>query len=106
MMTILRAALRGRLQRRFLPAVLMVLTTTGAVAWAQTTCDDAIREAQKSYELGLFADVPGPTLEAGRPPRFAALVAQVRREEQPVQVTSVSKSAESLREAPATVVVI
>jgi outer membrane receptor protein involved in Fe transport len=38
--------------------------------------------------------------------RFAALVAQVRREEQTTQVTSVSKSSESLREAPATIVVV
>ncbi|HXO27676.1 MAG TPA: TonB-dependent receptor plug domain-containing protein, partial [Thermoanaerobaculia bacterium] len=47
-----------------------------------------------------------PTFEAGAPPRFAQLVAQVRREESTVQVTSVSKSSESLREAPATVVVV
>lgn len=39
-------------------------------------------------------------------PRFAELLAEVRREEQSAQVTSVSKSAESLREAPATVVVV
>jgi outer membrane receptor for ferrienterochelin and colicins len=47
-----------------------------------------------------------PAFEAGPPPRFAQLVAQVRREESTVQVTSVSKSSESLREAPATVMVV
>jgi outer membrane receptor protein involved in Fe transport len=47
-----------------------------------------------------------PAFEAGPPPRFAQLVAQVRREESTVRVTSVSKSSESLREAPATVMVV
>jgi outer membrane receptor for ferrienterochelin and colicins len=47
-----------------------------------------------------------PAFEPGPPPRFAQLVAQVRREEATVQVTSVSKSRESLSEAPATVVVV
>jgi outer membrane receptor for ferrienterochelin and colicins len=128
-----------------------------ALAWAgagsaQTACVDALRQAQRSYDLGLFEDVPGQlapclaarssrataiqvhsllalaylgsddlekareevstilrldsTFEPGPPPRFAALVAQVRREEQIVQVASVSKTRESLREAPATVVVV
>ncbi len=44
--------------------------------------------------------------EPGPPARFAALVAEVRRAEQTAQVASVSKTKESLREAPATVVVI
>jgi outer membrane receptor protein involved in Fe transport len=44
--------------------------------------------------------------DAAGSPRFAALLAEVRREEQSAQVTSVSKTAESLREAPATVVVV
>lgn len=46
------------------------------------------------------------TFEAASPPAFAALIARVRREEQTTQVASVSKSSESLREAPATVVVV
>jgi outer membrane receptor for ferrienterochelin and colicins len=121
-------------------------------AKAQTTCEDALREAEKSYELGLFEDVPAKlstcagarisrtleiqmhsllarayvqndepekarrevstllrldsTFEPGPSPRFAALVAQVRREELTTQVASVSKTSESLREAPATVLVI
>jgi len=123
-------------------------------AAAQTPCEDALREAERSYELGLFEDVPtqlAPCVamrltrkvavqvrsllaraylnneepekarkeistilslestfepEAGSSPRFVALVAQVRREELTTQVVSVSKTSESLREAPATVVVI
>jgi len=124
-------------------------------AWtarAQTSCEDALGQARKSYDLGLFEDVPAqlaPCLDAkvsramavqvhvllalaalatddpagahrevstllrldaafepGGPPNFAALVAEVRRAEQTVQVASVSKTRESLREAPATVVVI
>ncbi|HEY2738908.1 MAG TPA: TonB-dependent receptor [Thermoanaerobaculia bacterium] len=132
-------------------AVLAVLETAGT-GRAQTSCDDALRQARKSYDLGLFEDVPvqlalclgarvsratavevhsllaladlavddiakarqevstilrlDSSFEPGPPPRFAALVAQVRREEQTVQVASVSKTKESLREAPATVVVI
>ncbi|HEV7487375.1 MAG TPA: hypothetical protein VGQ65_17020, partial [Thermoanaerobaculia bacterium] len=123
-------------------------------ASAQTACEDALHDAEKAYELGLFEDVPtklAPCLgtptsravathvhsllaraylnndepekahkeistllrlqsnyeaEAGSSGRFLALVAQVRREEQTTQVVSVSKTSESLREAPATVVVI
>ncbi|HEX4963262.1 MAG TPA: TonB-dependent receptor [Thermoanaerobaculia bacterium] len=132
-------------------AVLAVLETAGT-ARAQTSCDDAFRQARKSYDLGLFEDVPAqlaPCLgakvpratavqvhtllalaalatddpakarrevstilrldtafEPGPPPRFAALVAEVRKEEQTAQVASVSKTKESLREAPATVAVI
>jgi outer membrane receptor for ferrienterochelin and colicins len=132
-------------------AVLVVLETAGT-ARAQTSCDDALQQARKSYDLGLFEDVPvqlAPCLgakvsramavqvhsllalaylavddvimarrevstilrldaafEPGSPARFAALVAEVRREEQTAQVASVSKTKESLREAPATVVVI
>src|SRR5437588_5069253 len=120
--------------------------------FAQTSCEDALRDAEKSYELGLFEDVHtklapclgarisrplaiqvhsllargylqneepenarrevstllrlDSTFEPGPSPRFAALVAQVRREELTTQVASVSKTSESLREAPATVLVI
>jgi outer membrane receptor protein involved in Fe transport len=62
--------------------------------------DEARKEVTKLFRLE-----PGFDDAAGSP-RFAALLAEVRREEQSAQVTSVSKSAESLREAPATVVVV
>jgi outer membrane receptor for ferrienterochelin and colicins len=123
-------------------------------ASAQTACEDALHDAEKAYELGLFEDVRtklSPCLgtptsralavhvhslmaraylnndepekarkevstllrlqsnyeaEAGSSGRYLALVAQVKREEQTTQVVSVSKTSESLREAPATVVVI
>jgi outer membrane receptor for ferrienterochelin and colicin len=139
---------------RPLPIILVsLLALAGAgAASAQTSCDDAVVQAQKSYDLGFFEDVPGqlaPCLgakisrataltvhsllarsyfaaddlgkareeistllrvdsafEPGPPPRFAALVAEVRREQATAQVASVSRTKESLREAPATVVVI
>ena len=130
---------------------LLLLGGSGA-GRAQTLCDDALLQAERSYDLGLFEDVPGqlapclearisrsvavrvhsllaraylyreelaparrevstllridPTFEAGSPARFTALVARVRREEQTTQVISVSKTSESLREAPATVTVV
>ena len=151
-MWILRVAPEGRRHRRFLLAVLVFLLFTGTVARAQTPCEDTLREAQKSYELGLFEDIPDqlapclaarpsraaaiqahsllaraylaaddlkkareevatllrldPGFEPEPPPRFVALVAQVRRKEQTVQIASVSKIKESLREAPATVIVV
>lgn len=119
---------------------------------AQVSCEDALVQAQKSYDLGLFDDVRpqlapclaartskrigvavhallahaalnnddvvtarkeisivlglDPAFDAGSSSRFAALVAQVRREELTTQVASVSKTSESLREAPATVVIV
>jgi len=133
-------------------AVAALLLLWPAAGHAQSKCDDALHEAQKSYDLGLFDDVPGQlapclgvrisqqlaiqvhsllartyleledltkarsaistvlrldsTFDPGPAPRFAALVDQVRREEQTTQVASVSKTSESLREAPATVTVI
>jgi outer membrane receptor protein involved in Fe transport len=62
--------------------------------------EEARKEVAKLFRLE-----PGFDDAAGSP-RFAALLAEVRSEEQSAQVTSVSKSAESLREAPATVVVV
>jgi outer membrane receptor for ferrienterochelin and colicins len=62
--------------------------------------DEARKEVAKLLRLE-----PGFDDAAGSP-RFAALIAEVRREDQSAQVTSVSKTAESLREAPATVVVV
>ena len=143
--------------RKTLLALLAVFVLIPAIvappdASAQTPCEDALQQAQKSYDLGLFEDVRpqlapcltsrtskraavavhaliaradlnndevgnarkeisiilllDPAFDAGQSPRFAALVAQVRREELTTQVASVSKTSESLREAPATVVVV
>lgn len=121
-------------------------------ATAQTSCEDALQQAQKSYDLGLFDDVRpqlapclaartskrvavavhaliahaalnnddvvsarkeisivlglDPAFDAGSSSRFAALVDQVRRDELTTQVASVSKTSESLREAPATVMIV
>ncbi|HKS23077.1 MAG TPA: TonB-dependent receptor [Thermoanaerobaculia bacterium] len=62
--------------------------------------DEARKEVSKLLRLEpTFDDATGSA-------RFAALLSEVRKEEQSTQVTSVSKSAESLREAPATVVVV
>jgi outer membrane receptor protein involved in Fe transport len=129
--------------------VLLGITGEGL---AQTTCERALGEAQKSFDQGIFETIPAdlasclagrpsraesiqarsllarawifldemdkaraevaailrldPTFTASSPPRFAALIAQVKREEQTTQVASVSKTNESLREAPATVVVV
>jgi outer membrane receptor for ferrienterochelin and colicins len=142
-------------RRLLLPVAALALPLLAAMAMpaaAQTACETGLREAQKSYELGLFAAVSGqlqacferrtprselveaysllarahlaadepdqarqavadllrvdPTFEPAPPPRFAQLVAEMRRRESEVQVSSVSKTRESLREAPATVVVI
>lgn len=143
--------MRKRAITLFTFAVLLAWTHA---AFAQTACEDALREAEKSYELGLFEDVAtklAPCLgtptsrtvavhvhsllaraylnneepekarkeistllrlqtnyeaEAGSSQRFIALLDKVRAEEQTTQVVSVSKTSESLREAPATVVVI
>ncbi|HEX2120434.1 MAG TPA: TonB-dependent receptor plug domain-containing protein, partial [Thermoanaerobaculia bacterium] len=65
--------------------------------------DDEPEKARKEVSTLLRLD---STFEAASPALFAALVAQVRREEQVTQVASVSKTSESLREAPATVVVV
>jgi outer membrane receptor for ferrienterochelin and colicins len=133
-------------------AVLATVLSAAAPAVAQTACETGLREAGKSYDLGIFAAVPeqlapcfqgrysrtvlveaysllaraylaadelakarqavsdllrtDPAYEPGPPPRFAQLVAEMRRAETTVEVTSVSKTRESLREAPATVVVV
>lgn len=71
-----------------------------ARAWLMA---DNPEKARKEVSAILRLD---PTFEGGQPPRFAELVAQVKREEQTTQVASVSKTNESLREAPATVVVV
>jgi len=130
----------------------MLSIAAAPAARAQTACEDALREAKKRYELGLFEDVRpqlapclaartskrvavdvhsliaraalnnddadearkevslllglDPTFDAGSSGPFAALVAQVRREELTTQVASVSKTSESLREAPASVMVV
>ena len=133
-------------------ALLALLAGAARRGVAQTPCETGLHDAEKSYEVGLFAAIPGqlqpclerrtprselvqaysllaraylaadeprkarqavsdllradPTFEPVPPPRFAQLVAEVRRQESTVQVSSVSKTRESLREAPATVVVV
>lgn len=137
--------------RRPILAALVLLAFASSAA-AQTSCEDARREAQKTFDLGLFDDVRqqlapclntrttkkvavevhsllaraelnaenaagarkeisiilglDPTFDAGSAGAFATLVAQVRREELTTLVGSVSKTNESLREAPATVVIV
>src|SRR3954451_5386984 len=131
-----------------------LLLAWASAASAQTACEDALHDAEKTYELGLFEDVPtklSPCLgtptsralavqvhsllaraylnndepekarkeistllrlqsnyeaEAGSSGRVLALVAEVRRAEQTTQVDSVSKTSGSLREEPATVIII
>jgi outer membrane receptor for ferrienterochelin and colicins len=140
--------------KRVLFFAAVVLLLVAHAASAQTACTAAFAQAQKSYDVGEFAQTASLLRqECGRAklsrtvaiqvqsllaralmyderpeearkeiakllrlepsfddatgsPRFAALLAEVRHEEQSAQVTSVSKSAESLREAPATVVVV
>lgn len=144
------AAGRPRLLQAATVSIFLLLQA--APGLPQSTCDDALLQAERSYEQGLFEDVPGQlapclttktsramavqvhsllartylasdelkkardevsailridsSFEPGPPPRFAQLVAEVRRQEATVQVASVSKTKESLREAPATVIVI
>src|SRR6185295_2427896 len=64
---------------------------------------DEPEKAHKEVSTILRLDA---TFEAGSSSLFAALVSKVRREELTTQVASVSKTNESLREAPATVVVV
>jgi outer membrane receptor protein involved in Fe transport len=148
---------RGRTIMKTAPALPFLACSALLLLWpiaghAQPACDDALQQAQKSYDLGAFEDVAtqlapclgiklsraraievhsllaraylnqeepqkarreistilrlDSTFEPTAFPRFAALVAEIRREEQTTQVVSVSKTSESLREAPATVVVV
>jgi outer membrane receptor protein involved in Fe transport len=138
------------MRRALLVALLLLFPH---IVQAQSTCPEALAEAQRSYDSGDFAKTvtllgegcrgrlsrtvavqvqsllaralmydehpdearkeiskllrlePGFDEDAGSA-RFAALMAEVRREEQTTQVTSVSKTSESLREAPAMVVVV
>ncbi len=137
---------------RALLTVAILVSLVDSVALAQSACETALANAEKSYELGLFEDVQRqldpcasgaatrketldfhalsarahlaadeldaaredvaellriePTYEPGPPPRFQALVAEMRQRESELQVATVSKTNESLRAAPATVVVI
>ena len=65
--------------------------------------NDELEKARREASAVLRLD---PSYEEVTSPRFAALVAEVRREEATTQVASVSKTNESLREAPATVAVV
>jgi outer membrane receptor for ferrienterochelin and colicins len=66
---------------------------------------DHVSAAQAALRKILDAD-PEFQPEIFDAPRFARLLAEVRRERQAPVVSSVSKSVESLREAPATVILI
>ena len=139
--------------RRSALLAVAVLVLLPHIVRAQSSCPEALAEAQKSYDSGDFAQAvsflrdgcrgklsrimavqvqsllaralmyderpdearkeiskllrlePGFDDAAGST-RFDALIALVRREEQTTQVTSVSKTSESVREAPATVVIV
>lgn len=67
---------------------------------------DQIEKARPAVEELLRVDPAYEPDTLGDPSRFVRLVEQVKRESFTLQVSSVSKSAESLREAPATVVVV
>lgn len=95
--TLLRDGCEGRLSRTIAVQVQSLLAR--ALMYDERP-DEARREVSKLLRLE-----PGFDDAAGSP-RFALLVAEVRGEEQTTQVTSVSKTSESLREAPATVVVV
>ncbi len=95
--SLLRDGCRGRLSRTIAVQVQSLLAR--ALMYDERP-DEARREISRLLRLEPgFDDTSGS-------PRFAALLAEVRREEQTTQVTSVSKTSESLREAPATVVVV
>src|ERR1700724_1492204 len=122
-------------------ALLALLAGAARRGVAQTPCETGLHDAEKSYEVGLFAAIPSqlqpclerrtprselvqassllaraylaadeprkarqavsdllradPTFEPVPPPRFAQLVAEVRRQESTVQVSSVSKTRDS-----------
>ena len=95
--TLLRDGCRGRLSRTVAVQVQSLLARA-------LLYDERPDEARKEISRLLRLE-PGFDDAAGSA-RFAALIAEVRREEQTTQVTSVSKTSESLREAPATVVVV
>jgi outer membrane receptor for ferrienterochelin and colicins len=95
--SLLRDGCRGRLSRTMAVQVQSLLARA-------LMYDERPDEARKEISRLLRVE-PGFDDDAGSP-RFAALMAQVRREEQTTQVTSVSKTSESVREAPATVVVV
>lgn len=139
--------------RRIALALAMFLWAAASPGFADDPCEDGLRAAEKSYEVGLFEEMPAqlgaclagsaasrtqrmhaytllakawlaldesekaheavsallridPAFEPGPPPQLTELVQQVRREEATVLVSSVSKTNESLREAPATAMVV
>lgn len=142
-----------RRARRAAVIAFLLLEAAAVRGRAENPCEEGLQAAEKSYQVGLFEEIPGhlalclagreasraervqahallakaylamdepekardavsallradPTFDPGPPPPFANLVQEVRREEVTAQVASVSKTAESLREAPATVVVV
>lgn len=95
--TLLREGCRGRLSRT---TAVQVQSLLARALMYDERPDEARKEISRLLRLEpAFDDDAGSA-------RFAALLAEVRREEQTTQVTSVSKTSESLREAPATVVVV
>lgn len=95
--SLLRHGCRGRLSRTIAVQVQSLLAR--ALMYDERP-DEARKEISRLFRLEPAFD------DAAGSPRFAALLAEVRREEQTTQVTSVSKTSESVREAPATVVVV
>jgi outer membrane receptor for ferrienterochelin and colicin len=68
--------------------------------------EDDLAQARHAVEEVLRSKPDFAANPVTDPPRFVRLVDQVRRESSTVQVSSVSKTPESLREAPATVMVV
>lgn len=95
--SLLRDGCRGKLSRTVAVQVQSLLARA-------LMYDERPDEARKEISRLLRLE-PGFDDAAGSA-RFAALIAEVRREEQTTQVTSVSKTSESAREAPATVVIV
>ena len=76
------------------------------LAMAYLAMDEMEKAREAVAELLRINPALDPTLEPGATSRFKALVEEVRKSESETQVATVSKTSESLREAPATVVVI
>jgi len=67
---------------------------------------DEVDAARRAVEELLRSNLAFEPNEVIDPPRFIQLVAQVKEETTTVRISSVSKTSESLREAPATVTVL
>ncbi|MCP4662602.1 MAG: TonB-dependent receptor, partial [bacterium] len=67
---------------------------------------DEVDAARRAVEELLRSNLAFKPNEVSDPPRFVQLVAEVKQETTTVRISSVSKTGESLREAPATVTVL